>query len=286
MTQDKIIICVSPTGNFHGKEANPSLPEQPEEIAEEVYRSWNEGAAMVHIHVRDKQGKSSNDPEIFKEVDRLIREKGCDIIIQHSTAPVLGESEEEGARSLEAGPEMASLMTGLGAATFKGVTTVRLCTRPFIEGLAKKMLDMGVKPELEVMDPTYMETIYILIEKGLLKKPYWVSFVMHMHKLAQDHMRYTPKNFMHCIDLLPPDSIFNAIAIAEAQLPATTMSILLGGHVRVGFEDNIYYRRGELATSNVQLVARAARLSRELGRDPASPSEAREMLGIPQLQVK
>ncbi|MFC1868401.1 3-keto-5-aminohexanoate cleavage protein [Thermodesulfobacteriota bacterium] len=286
MTQDKTIICVSPTGGFHGKEANPSLPEQPEEIAEEVYRSWNEGAAMVHIHVRDKQGKGCNDPEIFQEVDRLIRKKGCDIVIQHSTAPVLGESEEEGARSLEAESEMASLMTGLGAATFNGVTTVRLCTRPFIEGLAKKMMDMGVKPELEVMDPTYMETIYILIEKGLLKKPYWISFVMHMHKLAQDHMRYTPKNFMHCIDLLPPGSMFNAIAIAESQLPATTMSILLGGHLRVGFEDNIYYRRGELATSNAQLVARAARLCRELGRDPASPTEAREMLGLPQLEVK
>ena len=167
MIQDKTIICVSPTGNFHGKEANPSLPEQPEEIAEEVYRSWNAGAAIAHIHVRDKLGKGSNDPAIFKEVGRLIREKGCDIIIQHSTAPVLGAQEEQGARSLEAGPEMGSLMAGLGAATFRGETTVRQCTRPFIENLARKMLEMNIKPELEVMDPTNMETIYILIDKGL-----------------------------------------------------------------------------------------------------------------------
>lgn len=287
MIQDKTIITVAPTGGFHGKAANPNLPEQPEEIAEEVYRSWNEGAAIAHVHVRDKQGKGSNDPKIFAEVDRLIRAKGCDIIIMHSTAPALEEVEEEaGARSLEAKSEMGSLLTGLGAATFKGVTSVRLCTRPFIEKLAKRMLDMGVKPELEVMDPTWLETIYILIDKGLLKKPYWISFVLHMHKIAQDHMRYTPKNLMYCIDLLPPDSIFNVIAVAEAELPATTMSILLGGHLRVGFEDNIYYGKDKLATSNAQLVARAARLCRELGRLPASPSEAREMLDIPQLQLK
>jgi 3-keto-5-aminohexanoate cleavage enzyme len=286
IVSDKLIICVSPTGNFHGKEANPNLPIQPDEIAEEVYRSWNEGAAIAHIHARDKDGMGTNDPDIFRDIDGKIRDMGCDIIIQHSTAPARrpGTTVDDGCRSLEADPEMGSLNMGLGSTRFRGKESVREWTRSFIERWSRYMLERGIKPEQEVYHPGQMEEVYLIVDQGLLKKPYWISFVMDMHRIAQGTVRYTPKNLMHYLDLLPDEAMFSVLAIADAELPATTMSILLGGHLRVGFEDNIYYQKGELAQSNAQLVARAARIAREVGREPASPQEARELLGIPKLQ--
>ena len=120
-------------------------------------------------------------------------------------------------------------------------------------------------------------------QKDLIKKPYWVSFVLDMQRTVQNVVRYSPKNLMHYVDLLPSDSMFSTIGIAAAELPATIQSILLGGNVRVGMEDNLFYRKGVLAESNAQLVERIAKLGTELGREPASPQEARRLLGIPEL---
>lgn len=285
VTTEKLIICVAPTSNFHSKETNPNLPVQPNEIAEDAYRCWNEGAAIVHIHATDKNGIPTNDPEVFREIDRLIREKGCDIILQHSTAPAFktGATVDDGCKSIDANPEMASLNMGIGFATFGGHEDIPLWTRSFHEKNAKLMLDRGIKPEMEVYNTSHMENVYNLIDKGLLKKPYWVSLVMGMHVINQTAVRYTPKNIMHYVDMLPTDSMFSVIGIASSELPATTLSILLGGHVRVGLEDNIYYSKGVLAT-NADLVARAARYGRELGREIATPDEARDHLGIPKLR--
>lgn len=283
---DKLIICVSPTSNFQGKEANPALPIHPDEIVEEVVNCWNEGASIVHIHVRDKDGIQSNDPAIFAEIDRKIRERGCDIIIQHSTALALrpGSSIDNGMLSLEPGPEMASLNMGLGAVVWQGHTYVTAWTRAFIENWAGVMKEKGIKAELEIYNPAQMVDVYALIEKGLITKPYWMSFVVGMHRVNQGAMPYSPKIMINYVDMLPEDAMFSTIGIGADELPASTLSILLGGHLRVGFEDNIYYKRGVLATSNAQLVARAARLGRELGREPASPAEARQLLGIPPLK--
>jgi 3-keto-5-aminohexanoate cleavage enzyme len=129
-----------------------------------------------------------------------------------------------------------------------------------------------------------MEEINVYIEKGLLKKPYWINFVLGMQRTQQNSVRYTPKNLMHYVDLLPPESMFTTMGIGSSELPAVIQSILLGGHARVGFEDNLMYRKGVLAESNAQLVARVALIARELGRNIASPDEARELLGIPKLQ--
>ncbi len=285
-TTDKLIITVSPASNLHGKEANPALPYTPEEIADTVYECWNEGASIAHIHCRDRDGVPTNDPEVFGEVDRLIREKKCDIIIQHSTAPAMrpGTTIDDGMKSLEASPEMASLSMGTGVVLFKGQVRVTARSRYWLEEKAELMLNKGIKPELEVYNMVMMEDVYDLIEKGLLRKPYWMSFVMGMHRVNQNAIRYTPKALMYQIEALPPDSMFSVIAISGDELPATTLSILLGGHCRVGFEDNIFYRKGELAKSNAQLVARTARIGRELGCEIAAPDEARQMLAIPPLQ--
>ncbi|MGD0234205.1 MAG: 3-keto-5-aminohexanoate cleavage protein [Syntrophorhabdales bacterium] len=284
-TTEKLIITVSPSSNFQGKEANPALPYSPQEIADTVYECWNEGAAIAHIHCRDESGVPSNDPQVFREADRLIREKGCDIIIQHSTAPGMkpGTTIDDGIRSIEANPEMASLSMGVGVLLRKGETRINCRPRHWIEDQARTMMEKGIKPELEVYNMVMMEDVYALAEKGLLKKPYWMSFIMGMHRINQNAIRFRPQALMYQVEQMPPDSMFSMIGIGLDQLPATTLSILLGGHCRVGFEDNIHYRKGELAKNNAQLVARTVRIAKELGSTPATPGEARQMLGIPLL---
>jgi len=283
-TTSKLIITVSPTGAFQGKEANPNIPIAPDEIAESVYKSWNEGASIVHIHAREKgTNKPTSDPEILREIDQKIREKGCDIIIQHSTAndfiPRLGEDKR--IKAIEMNPEMASLSVSFTRMnTFGKRESIFITTIPEVEHGAQLMLERDVKPELEVYSPVVMEDVYGLTRKGLLKKPYWVSFVFGMHRTCQSYMSYSPRFLMLLVESLPPDSLFTVIGIGSDELPATTLSILLGGHLRVGFEDNTYYSKGQLAESNEQMVARAARIGRELGCEIASPAEAREMLGI------
>ncbi len=283
---DKLIICVAPFGSFMGKDMNPNIPIQPDEIAEEVYRSWNEGASIVHLHARDKNGIATTNPGVFREIDRRIREKGCDIIIEHSTSPGRepGARVEDGIRSLETAPEMASADMGVFVLIRKGQETINMWSHSVIERLLKTMLEKNIKPEIEIFSPGGMDGVNVMIEKGLLKKPYWIDFVMDMHRSLQNVVRYTPKNLMHYVDLLPPDSMFCTMSIAATELPATIQSILLGGHVRVGFEDNLHYRKGVLAESNAQLVERIARIGRELGREPATPDEARDLLSIPRVK--
>ncbi len=286
-TTEKLIICVAPTGTIHGKEVNQNLPEQPDEIAKAAYDCWNEGASIIHVHARDKSGKGTSDPEILKDIDRKIRGKKCDIIIQNSTASdyVPRLSPEGRIRAIEMNPEMASLsITVPRMVDFRGQEHVMITTLSEIETGAKAMLERGVKPELEIYNPVVMEDVYSLIDKGLLAKPYWFSFVLGMRRINRSYMQYSPKILMQLVDALPPDSMFTSMGIAGDELPATTQSILLGGHLRVGFEDNVYYRRGEPAESNAQLIARAVRIARELGCEIATPAEARKMLGIPQLK--
>lgn len=287
-TTGKLIITVATTGAFQGKEANPNLPEQPEEIAQSAYECWNEGAAIIHIHAREKgTSKPTSDPEILSEIDQRIREKNCNIIIQHSTAsdyiPRLGSDKR--IKAIEMNPEMASLdITVPRMITFGGKESIFITTLPEIEYGAKVMLERGIKPEIELFNPVLMEDVCSLIEKGLLKKPYWINFVMGMHRINRVYMSYSPRLLMQLIDALPPDSMFNVMGVGTDELPAITQSILLGGHVRVGFEDNVYYKKGILAENNAQLVARAARIGRELGCEIATPDEARQMLGIPPLR--
>jgi 3-keto-5-aminohexanoate cleavage enzyme len=283
-TTEKLIITVAPTGAFQGKEANPNLPTQPEEIAQAVYEAWNQGASIVHIHGRERErDKPTSDPQVLKEIDDLIRDKGCDIIIQHSTAsdyiPRLGSDRR--IKAIEMNPEMASLdITIPRMITFKGEERIYITTLPEIEYGAKAMLERSVKPELEIFNPVVMDDAYQLVEKGLLSKPYWFNFVMGMRRINRSYMTASPRLLMQLVDLLPPDSMFCVMGVGSDEVPMTTQSILLGGHVRVGFEDNVYYTRGELAQSNAQLVAKAALIGRELGCEIASPAEAREMLHI------
>ncbi len=283
--KNKVIVTVAPTSNFHGKEANPALPEQPEEIGVSVREAYDAGAALAHLHARDRNGVQTNSAEVFREINREVRSR-CDIIIQNSIAPALGKrmnTAEHGLEVLDALPEMASLDMGVNVITLPDREYTIEWTNNFLFRAAKIMQDRGIRPELEIFNNSHMDNARLLIEKGLLTPPFSYSFVMNMNRVNQTAVSWSPKTLMTYVDLLPPEARFSTLGIGTAQHAATVQSLLLGGGVRVGFEDNIYYRRGQLAKSNAHLVERIVTVIRDLGLEPATPSEAREMLGVPQL---
>jgi 3-keto-5-aminohexanoate cleavage enzyme len=275
----KLIITCAITGGLHGKSANPNIPEQPEEQIMQTIDAWNAGASIVHIHARDKDGRSVQDNEIYKKVKEGIRSRGCDIIIQFTTGGGIGMSLEERLSSIYAGPEMASLNMGNVNYPMGGGEYALFTISPTdLIWYAEKMKEQGVKPEMEVYSPAMLKEVNMLIEKGLLEKPYYIDFVMGMP--AQGTLEATRQNLFFMIDQLPPDSVFNVCAVGRHQAAMTTFSILEGGMARVGMEDNIYYTKGELVKSNAQLVERTVRIARELQREIATPDEARMILGL------
>jgi len=280
LPEDKVIITVAQTGAWPlaTKALNPDLPEQPEEIAESAYACYQEGAAICHIHARDKEGKSTGTKEVFQEIHERIRSK-CNIILQDSTGGGPNLTFEQRIECLQAKPEMASLNMGSlmrVSGQYKGIAFANL--REDIETYVTRMRDLGIKPEMEVYSHAMFREVESLVRKGLVEKPYYINLVLGM--TYQGALDATPKYLNSLIEFFPADVIFNVTAVGAAQLPLTTMSMILGGCIRVGMEDNIYYRKGELTKSNAQLVARAVRIARELNKEPATPDEARKLLGI------
>jgi 3-keto-5-aminohexanoate cleavage enzyme len=280
---DKLIICVAPCGSFLSKEANPNIPTSPEEIVEEVYRSWNEGASLAHIHARNQEGIGTTDPDVFRRIKSGIREKGCDIVLEFSTSPGReeGASIEDGFRVLEASPELASFNIGCAVFMHGGKERILPWTRSFDERMVQAMLDRDIKPDFELYYGvgSVLEVKY-LVEKFPIPKPYWIDFPLGMQRTSQNATPFTPRNLLHLVDQLPPDSIFMTLGVGADETPAVVQSILLGGHARVGFEDNIYFRRGVLAKSNAEYVARIAQIGLDLGRTIATSDETRDLLGI------
>ncbi len=277
LPRDKVIITVAQTGALVNKAMNPHVPEQPDEIIASAYDCYNEGAAIVHVHARDKRGENTSNPGIFGEIREGIRRK-CDMIIQFSTGGGPNLTQEQRIECLKAAPEMASLNMGSLMRVSGKYAGVAWSNMPHeIESYVSRMRELGIKPEMEVYDVAMFRDVNSVIEKELVEKPYYINLVMGMR--YQGACDATPKMLMLLHDYLPADAIFNCTPVGTAQLPLTTMAMILGGCVRVGLEDNLYYRKGELAT-NAQLVARAVRIARELGKEPATPDEARAILGL------
>lgn len=277
LPKGKIIITASVSGAMVFKSMTPHVPEQPEEIAQDAYECFNEGASVVHIHARDKSGQPTGAKEVFEDIHEKIRRR-CNIVLQDSTGSGGNVSIEERVKCLEARPEMASLNMGSlmrQTGPHAGVPFSNLTKD--IEAWAQKMKELNIKPEMECYSPSMYTDVRNLIEKGLVKKPYYCNMVLGMK--YQGAVDATPEYLMFMQQMLPEDTLFNVSAVGTAQLPITTMAMVLGGAVRVGLEDNIFYRRGELAT-NAQLVARAVRIARELNLEPATPDEARQILGL------
>src|SRR5208282_1806437 len=275
---NKVIVTVALSGAITNKKMNPNVPEQPEEIARNAQEVYNEGAAVVHIHARDPQGENTSDVKIFTDIKSRIRNDKNPVVIEFSTGGGPNLTQEQRLECLNAGPEMASLNMGSlmrVSGKYKGVPWSNMPEE--IEWYIGRMNELGVKPELEVYDHAMMRDVESIIQKGLLKPPFYIDLVLGMR--YQGACDATPKIFLQMMDLLPQGTIVNCAAVGRDQLPLTTLSILMGGHARVGLEDNVYYGKGDLAT-NARLAARTVRIIRELGKEPATPAEAREILGL------
>jgi len=268
---DKLIITAALTGAEVTREQQPNLPLTPDEIAEAAYEAYKAGAAMVHVHARDREGNPTQDYEVYKEIKEKIEAK-CPVIFQPSTGGAVWHTPEERLQPVELRPEMATLSCG----TCNFGSDVFMNSQEYIEKFAKRMKELGVKPEIEVFERGMINNALNLVKKGLLDMPLHFDFVMGVPGAITGELR----DLLYLVESIPAGSTWTVAGIGRYELPLAVAAITLGGHVRVGFEDNIYYSKGVLAESNAQLVARIARISRELGREVATPDEAREILGL------
>jgi 3-keto-5-aminohexanoate cleavage enzyme len=278
LPSNKVIITAALTGALVTKKLNPAIPEQPEEIAVSAYDCYNEGAAVVHLHARDKDGVTTGSADVFRDIHERIK-KRCNVIIQDSTGGGANLSVDQRTECLEAYPEMASLNMGTLVRTIgKAAGSVFMNSRNDMEAFVKRMNQFGVKPEMEIYSLAMLHEVNILIEKGLIQKPYYVDLILGMQ--YQGALSADLRFFNTYLQYLPDDTMFNTLGVGAIQTPLGTLGMIHGGAVRVGLEDNIYYAKGELAKSNAQLVARIVRIARELGKEPATPDEARKILGL------
>ncbi len=278
-----VIITCALTGGIHGKEANQNLPEQPDEIVEQGIAAWKAGAAVLHVHARNPDGSNTMDAEIFGELHaRLCAE--TDAVIQLTTggSPLLPITER--VKTVFHAPEMASLNMGLLNFFIRGEQVFFPNHRSDIEHFAHEMVARGVKPEFEVYNAVMLEEVAHVLSLDIFEPPYAVNFVLHTP--TQGGSRGTAHNLIDMVNRLrdlpvPQDQLrVNVSSMGRTQLPLTTMGLAMGLNIRVGLEDNVYFRYRELATDNAQLVARAVRIAHELERQPATPDEARQLLSL------
>ena len=268
---EKLIITVAPTGSVPKKKHNPDVPITPEEIIETGIRCESAGASIFHVHVRNPDDESpSTAYELFETVCNGLA-KNTNLIIQISTGGRAGMSFRDRRERLKLRPEMASLTTG----SVNFPNSVYANSPDLIAGLAGDMKAYGIKPEMEIFDVSMIANANRLVDEGLVAPPLHYDFVMGL----KGAIPATIENLVHLARSIPVDATWSATGIGAAQLPVNTHAILMGGHPRVGLEDCIYYRRGELA-SNERMVERMVRLSHELGREVATPDEARKILKL------
>jgi 3-keto-5-aminohexanoate cleavage enzyme len=293
MNKKKVIVTIAPTGGMATKKQNPHLPTQPDEIAEDVFRCYNAGASVVAVHARRPDDLATCDASIYRSINQKIRAK-CDIVINNSTGGgVHGDMVkqrpdgtwellwEERIKGMDAGAEMCTLDATTINLMYEDREILMNTPPSRCRDLAVGMKERGIKPEWEVFSPTHiLQDTTRLIEEGLDDAPYFINLVMNVHRSFQNAMPYSPRFLQMMVDTLPKGAIFGVSGIGPAQLEANINTLLLGGHARVGLEDNLYFRHGELAT-NVQLIERIVRIIREMGMEPATPQEAREILGLP-----
>lgn len=270
---NKVILTVATTGAWPKKTDTPHVPLQPKEIAEEVYECWKAGASVAHIHVRDDENNASMSFEKFEETVKLVREK-CDIVLNLTTSGGLGLTDEIRMKPfMELRPEMASYDAG----TMNWLHTSIFENSPsFLEKLGKTMQEYDVKPEIEIFDAGMVYNALYYLKKGVLKAPLHFQFVLG----APGGMAATVENLVFLKGLIPEGSTWSALGIGKQHLPILYATLALGGHVRVGMEDNIYYGPGRLATSNVEFVERTKRIVTEIGKEIATPSGTRQILGL------
>lgn len=273
----KLIINVALTGVIPMRADSPHVPLEPDEVVEDALACTEAGAAIVHVHARDGDGIPTYDRDIFAQIIAGIRKSRSDVIICATTSGRRSGAFEQRAAVLEldgsAKPDMASLTTG--SLNFPDGPSVN--APDMIIQIAETMLAKGIKPELEILDLGMVNSAKLLIKKGLVPAPRYCNILLGGAHTAPATMLA----LCALVHDLPPDSVWSACGLGRFQLKMNAAAILMGGHVRVGLEDNLYYdqERRTLAT-NVMLVERVARIAAELERGIASPTEARAMLGL------
>ena len=273
MTQP-CIITVAITGAVPRKKDNPAVPVTPAEQIESTHEAFEAGASLVHIHVREKDESSSSDPALFAQVQEGVRKHCPGMIVQFSTGGRGREPSERGAM-LHLDPEMASLATG----SVNFPTSVYANPPDFVEDLARIMIDHGIKPEIEIFDLAMLYNAARLVDKGLLEAPAHVQFVLGIPN-AMPARRAILDFLLSELDDVLPGATWTAAGVARHQFEVNKWCLELGGHCRTGLEDNIKFDRDRLAASNAELVARITEVCGDYGRHPASPAEARELLGL------
>lgn len=287
---EKLIITAAVTGSFDTKDKQVNLPITPHEIAQAAVECYEEGASIVHVHVRDpKTRKPSMELSYYREVFETVRSK-CDMIVNLTTGIggriVFTEKEKEQAGDslyttperrtqhvAELKPEMCSLDIG----TINFNRWIMANTFPDVERMAEIILKAGTKPELEIFDVGHIDIARHLIEMGLIKGTPHFQLCLGI----TGGISATPKNLFHLKESLPPGSTWSVLGVGAAQFPMVTLGIVLGGHIRVGFEDNLYLSKRVLAKSNAEQVRKALSIAEALDREIATPKEARQILGIP-----
>ncbi len=271
---DKLIINCALTGSRITREQTPYIPVTPDEIINSAVEANEAGAAVVHIHVRDqKTGLGIQDLDLFREVSEGIKSR-CNVIQCLTTSGIPGRNlpDDERLIPLALRPELGSIDCGslnFGKLIFLG-------GEDFVERAIREMFEQGIKPEMEVFELGMIECCKRLISKNIINKPYYFGLILGTPSGAPADIRA----LLTMVDSLPPDSLWFVVGIGRHQLPITSLAIILGGHVRVGLEDSIYYAAGVLAKGNAELVSRCVRIAGEMGREVATADEARSMLGL------
>lgn len=266
------IVTCAVVGAEVTRAQSPAVPYTPEEIAAASVEAWRAGAAVVHLHARHPDGRPSQRSEHFREIVDRIRSAGSDVVVQCSTGGAVGMSVDERLGSLVDGAEMATLNMG----TLNFGDDVFVNARPDIVRIATRIRERKLVPECEVYDAGMLETLRWLLDKGHLRHPYHVQFVLGV----PGGMSGTERNLRFLVEGMPEPAHWTVAGIGRHEMPMAELSLALGGHVRVGLEDNLYVSKGVLAKGNAELVSAAVRMVEAAGRPLATPADARRILEI------
>lgn len=270
---EKLIITAAISGAEVLKEHNPAVPYTVEECAREAKSAYDAGASIIHLHVRKDDGTPTQDKNRFKEVMDAIYKVCPDVIIQPSTGGAVGMTDDERLQPTEFNPEMATL--DCGTLNFGG-DEVFTNTENTIKYFGKRMIENGIKPELEVFDKSMIDMALRLHKKGFITSPMHFDFVMGVNGGITGELR----DFIFLRGSIPADATYTVAGVGRFEFPLAAAAIIDGGHVRVGFEDNVFLSKGVLAKSNGELVEKVVRIAKEFGREIATPAEARKILGL------
>jgi len=281
-TEDKVVITCALTGVLANRKHCPGIPYTPAEIADEAKRAYDAGAAVVHLHARNDDGSPTFAPEVFAKIKSEIRAR-CPIILNYSSGTILDDITEQQTYLRADKPEIGALNMGtMNYAKYsksrKSFAFDMIFPNPYskIIGLLETMNEVGVKPELECFDTGHNHGVWPLLDMGVLKPPYQFSFILNV----LGGIPPSVESLQLQTKIMPEGSEWEVIGISHCHWRMLAAALVLGGNIRTGLEDHLYLPGGDMATSNGDMVDVAARMARDIGREPATVEEAREILSL------